>query len=94
MDNTSATLAGVAAHVRAGETQVLADEIHQERTSLYVAANGVTVNGHGYGWHFGVSSFDRRIRHSLCKTKNNAPRPTGKSRRRFMHQIISVACSD
>ena len=60
----------------------------------YFGSNGVAVHGHGYGWHFGVSSLDRRICRGLCMTKSSAPNRSGESRRRFRHQIISVTCAD
>src|SRR3954465_7454690 len=37
--------------MRAGEAQVLAQELHQQSTLFDVAGNGFTVHGHGHGRH-------------------------------------------
>ena len=65
MNNTSAALTSVAAHVRACETQLLSDKIDQERAALYLPANGGAVYGHRYRWHLGLSSLYQRVCRSL-----------------------------
>ena len=51
MNDASATLAGVAADMRAGQAQMLAQELHQQRTVLDLAGFGLAVHRDGYGWH-------------------------------------------
>ena len=46
MHDAGAALAGVAADVRAGEAQVLAQELHQQRARIDLGADALAVHGH------------------------------------------------
>src|SRR5690349_20007729 len=48
-DDAGAALAGLAADVRPGETQVLAQELNQQRSGLDIALNRLAVHRHAYG---------------------------------------------
>ena len=55
MDDAGAALAGVAADMRAGEAEILAQELNQQRARLDVAGDRLAVHGHGHGHrHFRV----------------------------------------
>ena len=46
MDHTGAALAGVAAHMGAGQFQIIAQEMHQQRAALDLSRRGFAVHGH------------------------------------------------
>ena len=46
MHHAGAALAGVAADMRAGEPQVLAQELHQQRARIDVGGGGLAVHRH------------------------------------------------
>ena len=50
MHDAGAALAGVAADVRAGQAQVLAQELHEQRARLDVGCDRFAVDGHRYGF--------------------------------------------
>ena len=56
MHDAGAALAGVAADMRAGEAQVLAQELHQQRARIDVGGDGLAVHRHADGGHLGSSS--------------------------------------
>ena len=51
MDDAGAALAGVAADMGAGEAQVLAQILDEQRTRLDVSADLLPVHRHGHGGH-------------------------------------------
>ncbi len=47
-----AALGGIAAHVGAGQAQVVADEVYQERSRLHLGRDRLAVHGHRhFDWH-------------------------------------------
>ena len=51
MHDAGAALRGVAADMRAGEPQVLAQELHQQGARIDIAGDGFAVHRHGNGRH-------------------------------------------
>ena len=51
VDHAGAALAGVAADMGAGEAQVLAQELHEQRARVDVGGDGLTVHRQGNGGH-------------------------------------------
>ena len=51
MNDASAALRGVAADMRAGQPQILAQELHQQGARFDVAGDGFAVHRHGHGRH-------------------------------------------
>ena len=49
VNNTSATLAGIATNMSTGKAQVLPQELNQQRTRLYLATYRLAVHRHGNG---------------------------------------------
>ena len=56
MDDAGAALRGVAADMRAGEPQVLAQELDQERAGIDIGGDGFAVHRHRDGRHRHSSS--------------------------------------
>ena len=51
MDDAGAALAGVAADMGAGQAELLAQELHQQRSALDSTGGGLAVHRHGYSRH-------------------------------------------
>ena len=51
MDDAGAALARVAADMGAGQAQVLAQELHEQRARLDIAGDGLAVHRHADGGH-------------------------------------------
>jgi hypothetical protein len=51
MHRAAAALAGVAAHMGAGEAQMLAQELNQQGASLHLAGNALAVHRHAHDGH-------------------------------------------
>ena len=62
MDDAGAALRGVAADMRSGQAERLAEQMDQQRPVLDVGGYGLPVDGHGYGSHSLSSLADGRWR--------------------------------
>lgn len=52
VNRTGTTLRGVATDVGSGQTQRIADEVHQQQARFHFGADGFSVDGHGKpDWH-------------------------------------------
>src|SRR3569833_2291005 len=54
MHDTGAALRGVAADMGAGQAQILAQELHQQRPRIDICRDGITVHNHGNLGHSGT----------------------------------------
>src|SRR5262245_24509720 len=67
MDHAGAALRGVAAHMRAGQPQVLAQELHQQGARVDVTGDGFAVHRHSDGGHRGTSKNPGRAACFACR---------------------------
>ena len=51
LHDAGAALRGVAADMRAGEPQILAQQLHQQRARIDIGGDGFAVHGEGNGCH-------------------------------------------
>jgi hypothetical protein len=73
MHDAGATLRGVAADMRAGQPQILSQQLHQKRAGVDIGINGVAVYDQGNLGHY--HSLDLCRRKSAEQCLKSIPKP-------------------
>ena len=60
MDDAGAALRGVAADMGAGQPQILAQQLHQQRARIDVGGDGFAVHREGNGCHMRLLGFPKK----------------------------------
>jgi hypothetical protein len=70
MDHAGAALRSVATDMGTGQPQILAQELHEQRSGVDIAGHGITVHDQGYFRHLRALSIcadaARRHSHFMC----------------------------